>query len=117
MERLLKDLNVSTPQPLKLYSDHKSAIAITHNPVLHDRTKHIEINKHFIKEILESGQICIPYLPTVEQEVVCLTKGLPKNHFDRLVSKLGMKDIFKPAWEGVLETESLDSMNSGVDHK
>ena len=107
MERPLTDLNVSTPQPLKLYYDHKSAIAIAHNLVLHDRTKHIEINEHFIKERLESGQISIPYLPTVEQVVVCLTKGLPKNHFDRLVSKLGMEDIFKPTQGGVLENRIL----------
>lgn len=107
MERLLKDLNVSTPQPLKLYCDNKLAIVIAHNPVLHDGTKHVENNKHFIKKNLESGQICIPYLPTAEQgaEQVadCLTKGLSKNHFDRLLSKLGMENILKSVWGGVLE--------------
>ena len=97
IKRLLEDLKIQVPQPLKLYCDNKSAIAIAHNPVLHDRTKHVEIDKHFIKEKLENGQICMPYLPTSEQIADCLTKGLPKNQFEKLVCKLGLEDIFKPA--------------------
>ncbi|RDY14120.1 hypothetical protein CR513_00870, partial [Mucuna pruriens] len=46
--------------------DNKAAISITHNPVLHDQTKHVEIDKHFIKEKLE-GVIYIPFVPTTEQ--------------------------------------------------
>ena len=53
--------------------DNKVVISITHNPVLHDRKKQIEADKHFIKEKLEAGIICIPYLPTSEQIVNVLT--------------------------------------------
>ena len=49
---------------MKLYCDNKSAINIAHNPVQHDQTKHIEIDKHFIKEKLDSELICTPYVPT-----------------------------------------------------
>ena len=97
IKRLLEDLKISVPQPLKLYCDNKSAIAIAHNPILHDTTKHVEIDKHFIKEKLENGLICMPYLPTTEQVADCLTKGLPKTQFDKLICKLGLEDIFKPA--------------------
>ncbi|KAL5736767.1 hypothetical protein ACOSQ2_031555 [Xanthoceras sorbifolium] len=57
IRRLLEDLKVPVPIPLKLYCDNKSAIAIAHNPVLHDKTKHVEIDKHFIKEKLDSGLV------------------------------------------------------------
>lgn len=79
-----------------------SVIVIAHNLVPHDRTKHVEIDKHFIKEKLENGLIVMPYIPTVEQVANILTKRLPKKQFDDLVSKLAMNDIFKPAWGGVL---------------
>ena len=78
IKRLLEDLKIHVPSPLKLYCDNKSAIAIAHNPILHDRTKHVEIDKHFIKEKLDSGLVCMAYLPTTEQAADILTKGLPK---------------------------------------
>ena len=88
---------------MKIYCDNKAAISIAHNPILHDRTKHIEVDKHFIKEKIESGLIYIPYVPTTQQMADILTKGLYKKQFEFLVSKLAMEDIYKPAWGGVLE--------------
>ena len=82
---------------LKVYCDNKGAILIAHNPVLHDRTKHVEVDKHFIKEKLDSGVICMSYIPTTSQVANVLTKGLPKAQFENLVSKLAMSDIFMPA--------------------
>ncbi|KAL5760403.1 hypothetical protein ACOSQ2_019241 [Xanthoceras sorbifolium] len=94
---LLENLKIHIPSHLKLYCDNKSAIAIAHNLILHDRTKHIEIDKHFIKEKIDSGQICMPYLPTAEQVSDIFTKGLPKKQFEKLICKLAMGDIFRPA--------------------
>ena len=82
---------------MKVYYDNKSAISIAHNSVLHGRTKHIEVDKHFIMEKLNTGIICMTYLPTNEQLVDVLTKGLHKKQFYKLTSKLAMEDIFKPA--------------------
>ena len=82
---------------MKLYCDNKVAINIAHNHVQHDRTKHVEIDKHFIKEKIESGQICIPFVTSGEQLADILTKGLPRPIFHSCVSKLGMIDIFEPA--------------------
>lgn len=61
---------------MKVYWDNKAAISIAHNPVQHDRTKHIEVDRHFVKEKLESCIICVPYKPTTEQTADILTKGL-----------------------------------------
>lgn len=82
---------------MKLYCDNKAAISIAHNPVLHDRTKHVEVDKHFIKEKIEDGLVCMVYVPTADQVANLLTKGLPTKQFDFLVSKLTLKDIFKSA--------------------
>nr|CAN70499.1 hypothetical protein VITISV_020482 [Vitis vinifera] len=80
----------------RLLEELRVAIEIAHNPILHDRTKHVEVDKHLFNEKLEEGLICMPYIPTDEQVVDKLTKGLPKKQFDKLVSKLAMEDIFKP---------------------
>lgn len=78
---------------MKHYCDNVSAISIAHNPVQHDHTKHIEVDRHFIKEKLESGLICTPFISTREQIADILTKGLAGADFPRLVGKLGMDNI------------------------
>ena len=78
---------------MKLYCDNKAAICMAHNLVQHDRTKHVEIDKHFIKEKLESGIICIPYVPSDGQITDVFTKGLAVQHFFEDI----IKNIFEPA--------------------
>jgi hypothetical protein len=51
---LLKELGFDSKDPMRLYCDNKVAISIAHNPVQYDRTKHVEIDRHFIKEKLET---------------------------------------------------------------
>ena len=80
-----------------MYYDNKAAISIAHNPVLHDRTKHVEIDKHFIKEKIDNGLVHMEHIPTGEQVADVFTKGLHTKQFDFLVCKLAMEDIFKPA--------------------
>ena len=81
---------------MKLYCDKKLAINIAHNHVQHDRTKHIEVYRYFIKEKLDSGLICMPLVPTNSQSVDALTKGLSGSIFQTIVGKLGMDDIHWP---------------------
>ena len=71
---ILEDLKIKWDGPMRFYCDNKSAINIAHNPVQHDRTKHIEIDRHFIKEKLDSGLICTPYVSTHGQLANILTK-------------------------------------------
>ena len=83
--------------PIKIYCYNKVVISIAHNPVLHNRTKHIEVDKHFIKENIESERICVPYVLSAQQGADILTKGLHKGQFKLLVNKLAIEDIYKPA--------------------
>ncbi|KAL4030326.1 hypothetical protein IC575_008562 [Cucumis melo] len=96
LQKVLSDLHQECETPLKLFCDNKVAISIANNPVQHDRTIHVEIDRHFIKERLDSGSICILYIPSSQQIVDVLTKGLLRPHFDLCVSKLGLIDIYLP---------------------
>eukprot|EP00261_Vitis_vinifera_P038360 XP_019079603.1 PREDICTED: uncharacterized protein LOC109123660 [Vitis vinifera] len=97
IRRLLEELKMTGSSPMKLYCDNKATISVAHNPVLHDRTKHVEVDKHFIKEKIGNGLVCMTYIPTEEQVADVFTKGLHKRQFDFLVGKLAMEDIFKLA--------------------
>ena len=102
-KKILSDLKVRIEGPVMLYCDNKATINIAHNPVQYDRTKHVEIDWHFIKEKLDLGQICIPYISLNSQLADIITKGLPRTIFQRSISKLGMWNIFALTWGGVLE--------------
>ena len=93
---ILEDLKVKWKDPMKLYCDNKSAINIAHNPVQYIHTKHVEVNRQFIKENFESGLICTPLVPIGSHLADLHTKGLPRIAFQRLTRKLGMDDIHYP---------------------
>ena len=88
---------------MRLYCDNKIAINITHNPVQYDRTKHVEIDSHFIKKKLRESLICTPFVKTRDQLADILTKGIVSRLFYHILSKMGMRDIFASAWEEVLD--------------
>ncbi|RVW28578.1 Retrovirus-related Pol polyprotein from transposon RE1 [Vitis vinifera] len=94
---ILDDLRIKWDGPMKLYCDNKLAINIVHNPIQHDRTKHIEIDRHFIKEKLEEGVVCMSYVSSKHRLADILTKGLNSSMFHDLVFKLGMEDIYSSA--------------------
>lgn len=96
LKRILEELQLPITLPMKLYCDNKAAISISQNPVQHDRTKHVEIDRHFIKEKVDAGLICMPFVPTSQQVADILTKGLFRPNFEFLVGKLGMLDIYAP---------------------
>ena len=87
IRRILQELKVLEALPMKLYCDNKVTISIAHNPILHDGMKRVELDKHFIKEKIERGIVCMTYVPSGDQVVDFLTKSLPKKQFYLLVSK------------------------------
>jgi len=78
---ILNDLKVACEEPMILYCDNKTTIRITHNPVQHEKTKQIEINRHFIKEKLNSDLITTSYVPSGLQLAHLFTKVLATSSF------------------------------------
>ena len=97
LQRLLRELKVETKDTVRMFSDSQAAISIAKNPVHHDRTKHIEIDRHFISEKVNNGIVQLSYVPTRLQIADILTKALPRVSFDELNSKLGLYNIYNPA--------------------
>lgn len=94
---ILENLRAKWDGPMRLYCDNKLVINIAHNPMQHDKTKHIEVDRHFIKEKLDNGLICTPYVPNSSQLADVLTKGLNNPAFKTIITKLGMDNIYSPA--------------------
>ncbi|GJX14390.1 retrovirus-related pol polyprotein from transposon TNT 1-94 [Tanacetum coccineum] len=76
-----------------IFCDNTSAIAISNNPVLHSRTKHIDIRYHFIKDHILKGDIKLHFISTKYQLADIFTKPLDKPTFTRLKVELGMLNI------------------------
>lgn len=92
LRRLLKDLNAGQSTPTTIMEDNQGAIAIAQNPVSHNRTKHIDIRYHFIRETVQSGEIRLHYCPTKDMIADLLTKPLSRQVFELLRSNMGMAD-------------------------
>ncbi|XP_049936825.1 retrovirus-related Pol polyprotein from transposon RE2 isoform X2 [Nymphaea colorata] len=91
---LLAHIGVETEEKMKMYCDNKSAINLANNPVLHDRTKHVEIDRHFIRERIDSKELILPYMKSEDQIADVLTKALCTSQFEKNVSKLCMFDMY-----------------------
>ncbi|GKB52023.1 retrovirus-related pol polyprotein from transposon TNT 1-94 [Tanacetum coccineum] len=76
-----------------IFCDNTSAIAISNNPVLHSRTKHIDIRYHFIRDHILKGDIELHFIPTEYQIADIFTKPLDEPTFTRLKAELGMLNI------------------------
>ncbi|GJU32163.1 hypothetical protein Tco_1175752 [Tanacetum coccineum] len=78
---------------IPLYCDNKSAIALCCNNVQHSRAKHIDIRFHFIKEQMENGIVELYFVRTEYQLANIFTKPLPRERFNFLIDKLGIRSM------------------------
>ena len=93
---LLKDLGYPPRQPIRLYCDNKAACDIAHNPVQHDRKKHVEVDRFFIKEKLDERIVELPNIRSEDQLADILTKAVSNRVFSKFLVKLGMHGIYAP---------------------
>ena len=92
IRRLLTEIGFPPTQKSQLFCDNKAAISIAENPVQHDRTKHVEIDRHFIKEKIEKGIIELPFVRSEDQLADILTKAVHSKVFEEVLGKLSIGD-------------------------
>ena len=93
LTRLLGDMKNEEAEHVMLKIDNKAAISLSKNPVFHDRSKHIELRYHFIRECVEEGRIYIDYICTNDQLADTFTKPLGRIRFLELRGRIGMTEI------------------------
>ena len=90
MKQSLTDIQVEYDEPIPIYYDNTSATSISKNPVMHSKTKHIQIKYHFLREQVAEKNIRVEYVGTKEQVADIFTKPLPWEAFEHLRQILGV---------------------------
>jgi len=93
LARLLAELKSEEASAVTLRIDNESAIALSKNPVFHDRNKHIDVRFHFIRECVEEDRVRLQSIGTTEQLADILTKALGRERFCELRSRTGVVDV------------------------
>ncbi|GJS14545.1 hypothetical protein Tco_0409017, partial [Tanacetum coccineum] len=90
---------------IPLYCDNKSVIALWCNNVQHSRSKHVDVQYHFIKEQVKNGVVELYFVQTEYQLADIFTKALPRERLEFLVNKLEMKSMSPETLESLAEEE------------
>lgn len=97
---LLNDMGLQNLPPTVLHYDNQAALAMAANPVLHKRTKHVEIDCHFIRDKVNSGDVVTKHIPTHCQVADIFTKALSTKQHHYLLRKLGIAAELPSQLEG-----------------
>ncbi|CAL9028751.1 unnamed protein product [Prunus brigantina] len=81
LKRLLTELGYRPTFGMNLFCDNKAAIAIAHNPIQHNRTKHVEVDRNYIKQKLKAKVIQFPFVKSKDQLANILTKVISSEVF------------------------------------
>jgi hypothetical protein len=103
MARLLGELLVREPEMVELKLDSMSALALARNPVFHERSKHIDLRYHFIRNCLAEGTVSTTYINTVDQLADILTNALGRVKFQELRARIGMVQTGRDRDQGEID--------------
>jgi hypothetical protein len=92
LRKLLSDLFSAELEPTVIHCDNPSCINLFENPVFHDRSKHIEMRYHYVRDMVQKNILSIQYVLTVEQTADILTKPLSLTKFVYFRDKLGVAE-------------------------
>ena len=103
VRQLLQELHCPIESATIVYCDNVSAVYLSANPVQHRRTKHIELDIHFVREKVALGVVRVLHVPSTSQFADIFTKGLPTTLFQEFRSSLHVATLPGSACGGVLE--------------
>jgi hypothetical protein len=92
MKAILKDFGINFKN-VPLLCDNESAVKLTNNPVQHQRTKHVDVRHHFIRDHQQKGDIAIESVGTEDQLADLFTKSLDEKRFHKLKNELNILDF------------------------
>ena len=92
MRKILVGLFGSHLEPTVIYCDNQSCIKLSANPVFHDRSKHIDIRYHHIRDCVQRRIMLLSYIPTEDQDADILTKALTRSKFEYHRGRIGVAD-------------------------
>ena len=87
IKQLLRELKFGETDKMELVRDNQAALHIVSNPVFHERTKHIEIDCHFVREKILSGEIVIKLMKSSDQLADIFTKSLTSPRINYICNK------------------------------
>lgn len=96
LKSILSALGVQHDASMLVHCDSKAAIHIATNPVFHERTKHVEVDCHFVRDEVLSKNISLHHVNTHSQLADIFTKPLGRQEFDNFCFKLGIQDLHSP---------------------
>ena len=97
IKSLMFTMGFEHPGAMDLYCNSQSVLHIAANPVFHERTKHVELDCHFIRDDIQAEIVRTKYVSTTVQLADIFTKELGGRPFQALVSKLGIRDLHAPS--------------------
>ena len=90
LRQLLAELHSPLSRSALVYCDNVSAVYLSTNPVQHQRTKHVEIDLHFVRDRVAVGDVRVLHVPTTSQFADIFTKGLPSSTFAEFRTSLNI---------------------------
>lgn len=94
LQRFLRELGFNDLSDITVYGDNLGAIKLASNPVFHQRSKHIDIKYHYVRDALRDEDIKIKHVPTADMIADILTKGLPRKKHTDCLKKAGMRSLY-----------------------
>ena len=106
---LLGEMGISLPDTPELFCDNLSAVYLTANPAMHNRSKHFDTDFHYVRERVALGALVVSHVPAVLQLADIFTKPLPQQPFLSLRDKLGVQDSPATSLRGCISPKAANT--------
>lgn len=93
LKGILQELGVESCECIDIMCDNSSAIKLSKNPVMHRRTKHIDVRYHYLRDLVNEGAMRLLFCGTEDQVADIMTKPIKLDQFEKLREMLGVRRL------------------------